>query len=229
MLDDVARLERLINHVLDAARLEHGDIARPTDNVDAVEILTECADVVCHRYRIDRDTVRIDATHLGGQPCAVRADRHDLELVFRNLIDNAVKYAGEPAAVVVEARRVERGASGKPRPGKSSDRLVVSVIDNGHGIPRSLHRKIFGRFVRLGLELERTKPGTGLGLYIVRTIVRQLGGDVRVRERGDGPGTVFEVELPTADVSTVSATDSTRDAAPPPALESSTAVETARP
>ncbi len=50
----------------------------------------------------------------------------------------------------------------------------MQIADNGRGIPHNLRRKIFGRFVRLGLELEREKPGTGLGLYIVRTLVRRL-------------------------------------------------------
>ena len=91
----------------------------------------------------------------------------DLEIIFRNLIDNAVKYAGQPPKVEVPLRPADRR-----RPG----RVIVQVADNGRGIPHHLRRKIFGRFVRLGLELEREKPGTGLGLYIVRTLVRRLRG-----------------------------------------------------
>ena len=56
-------------------------------------------------------------------------------------------------------------------------------------------RRIFGRFERLGLELERDKTGTGLGLYIVRTLVRRLRGKIRVRGRDNTPGTEFEVLL----------------------------------
>ena len=59
-----------------------------------------------------------------------------------------------------------------------------------------LRRKIFGRFVRLGSELERKTKGTGLGLYIVRTLVRRSGGKIQVSNRPQGPGTVFEVDLP---------------------------------
>ena len=73
---------------------------------------------------------------------------------------------------------------------------VTRIADHGRGIPRQLRRKIFGRFVRLGLELERKKPGTGLGLYLVRTVVRRLKGSVQVHGREDGPGAVFEVRLP---------------------------------
>ena len=71
---------------------------------------------------------------------------------------------------------------------------------NGMGVPQRLRRKIFGRFVRLGLELEREKPGTGLGLHIVQTLVRRMGGRVRVRDVETGSGAVFEVELPASRV-----------------------------
>ena len=73
---------------------------------------------------------------------------------------------------------------------------MTRIGDNGRGIPRPLRRKIFRRFVRLGLELQREKPGTGLGLYIVRTLVRRLDGRIRVRDGENGVGTVFEVQLP---------------------------------
>jgi signal transduction histidine kinase len=76
------------------------------------------------------------------------------------------------------------------------ERVVVSIRDNGSGIPKELRRKIFGRFVRLGSELERQKPGTGLGLYIVRTLVKRLRGKIRVEDASNPQGTVFEVSLP---------------------------------
>jgi signal transduction histidine kinase len=107
----------------------------------------------------------------------------DLEIIFRNLIDNAVKYAGQPPQVEVRSRMG----------GDSS--VVVQISDNGRGIPLHLRRKIFGRFVRLGLELEREKPGTGLGLHIVRTLVRRLHGQIRIRDVARGTGAMFEVTL----------------------------------
>ena len=74
--------------------------------------------------------------------------------------------------------------------------LILRVIDNGPGIAPKLRRKIFGRFVRLGVELERRTKGTGLGLYIVRSATKQLRGSVRVYDRSDQTGSVFEVTLP---------------------------------
>ena len=74
---------------------------------------------------------------------------------------------------------------------------MIRIRDNGPGIPRNLQRKIFGRFVRLGTELERKKPGTGLGLYIVRTLVSRCKGKVKVASASRA-GTTFEVILPNA-------------------------------
>ena len=73
--------------------------------------------------------------------------------------------------------------------------MVVSIIDNGPGIPANQRRKIFGRFIRLGNELERSTPGTGLGLYLVRNVVKSLKGSIRLQDREIGTGTEFEVTL----------------------------------
>jgi two-component system, OmpR family, phosphate regulon sensor histidine kinase PhoR len=108
----------------------------------------------------------------------------DLDIIFRNLIDNAVKYAGAPPRVEVGLHALGDG------------QVSVRIADNGRGIPPHLRRKIFGRFVRVGQELEREKPGTGLGLYIARTLVRRHRGRIRVYDPEKGPGSVFEVQLP---------------------------------
>lgn len=179
MLEDVERLDALINHLLDAARLERGSVDGEIEDVDLAELLHQCAASVCLRYRVDERAVEINT-----QPAVVRARRVDLDMIFRNLIDNALKYAGSPPKIQIALEP------------KSADEMVVRIADNGEGIPRQLRRKIFGRFVRLGLELERDKPGTGLGLYIVRTLVHRLKGIVRVSDAEEGTGTVFEVQLP---------------------------------
>ena len=119
----------------------------------------------------------------------MRARRVDLDMIFRNLLDNAVKYADDDPQVAVNCRLA------------AGETAVVSISDNGPGIPPKLRRKIFGRFVRLGLELERKKPGTGLGLYIVRTLVGRLRGSGAQRRcacpihRADGRGRTFSVNL----------------------------------
>ena len=179
MREDLDRLEGLINQILDAGRLESERIEGAMEKVVLPDLLKGCGDAVCLNYQVPTTTIRWDV-----EPCMVRARPVDLELIFRNLLDNAGKYAGPDPQVLVTLRA---GANGM---------ATVRVSDNGEGIPPKLRRKVFGRFVRLGSELERQKPGTGLGLYIVRTLVRKLGGRISVCDRDDGDGTVFNVELP---------------------------------
>jgi signal transduction histidine kinase len=179
MLEDVERLDALINHLLDAARLEKVPLEAEIEDVPLLTMLQETAASVALRYRVPRETVQVE-----GEPCIVRAQRADLEMIFRNLIDNAIKYGGSPPAV-----RISVALGG-------DDRALVRIADNGAGIAPSMRRNIFGRFERLGLELERSKPGIGLGLHIVRTLTHRLKGKVRIRDNDQGTGTVFEVSLP---------------------------------
>ena len=181
MLDDIERLDSLINHMLDVGRVERGAAEREIREVNLPDLLLHCAETVCLRYRLPLETVDMQM-----QPCLVNGSKVDLDMIFRNLIDNAVKYGGQDPKVGIKLEVL---------PG---DRVAVMVSDNGPGIPKKMRRKIFRRFVRLGSELERKKLGTGLGLHIVRTLVRRQRGLIRVHDGPDGIGTVFEVELPEA-------------------------------
>jgi two-component system, OmpR family, phosphate regulon sensor histidine kinase PhoR len=163
MLEEVERLDSLINHLLDAARVERGMIEKlPTNSVPP-------------------STVEV-----AGSPASVRGSVVQAEILFRNLIDNAIKYGGEIPKVEISVELMDD----KHR----SARITVS--DNGAGIPLKHRRRVFGRFVRLGSELERSRPGTGLGLYLVRNITRSLKGSIKVYDRQQGVGTRFEVTLP---------------------------------
>ncbi|MCU0877018.1 MAG: HAMP domain-containing histidine kinase [Pirellulaceae bacterium] len=179
MLDDVERLDSLINHLLDAARIDKDRTPAPPEDVDLAAVLRGVADQVAIRYHVQPEKIKLDLV-----PCIVSASPVDLELIFRNLIDNAVKYASD------EDPQVEVVMRPLPR-----DRVQIRVCDNGKGIPLQYRNKLFARFIRVGSELERDKPGTGLGLYIVRTLVTRLRGKVRIRDREKGIGTEFEVQL----------------------------------
>ncbi|QDT02831.1 Alkaline phosphatase synthesis sensor protein PhoR [Rubripirellula lacrimiformis] len=178
MLDDVERLDSLINHLLDAARIERGIEPADDEQIRLDELLAQCGAAACMRYRLPPETVELRSAEI-----TISSQLVQLEILFRNLIDNAVKYGGSPPKVVITT---ETNADGK---------VKVSITDNGRGIPANQHRKIFGRFVRLGNELERSTPGTGLGLYLVRTVAKAIGGTVRVCDRPAGQGTEFEVTL----------------------------------
>ena len=190
MMEDLERLDTLINHLLDAARLERDAVDGEVEDVELSGLLQSCAKTACQRHHVPEEVVTFDVS-----PTVVRARPIDLEMVFRNLLDNAIKYSGDTPQVKVELWSNGQG------------QVIVRVADNGPGIPLKLRRKIFGRFVRLGSELERKKPGTGLGLFIVRTLVRRLKGTIQVRSRGSQPGTVFEVELPGRAVEVVPSMD----------------------
>ncbi len=177
--EDLDRLDRLINQILAAGRLDAVRVEDQTENVALAELLKGCGDSVCLCYHVPAATISWAL-----EPCVVRARVADLELIFRNLLDNAVKYAGSDPHVHVTLSATDNGMA------------IARIADNGKGIPTKLRRKVFGRFVRLGNELERERPGTGLGLYIVRTVVKKLRGRISVHNRDDGGGTVFEVELP---------------------------------
>jgi len=184
MLDDVERLDALINHLLDAARIDadgqqNAEGSAKFRSVQLDQLLRQCASAACVRYRLPPETVRIES-----EPISIDAPLVQLEILFRNLIDNAVKYAGSPPEVTVVAKL------------QGDQQVVVAIADNGAGIPANQRRKIFGRFIRLGSELERSKAGTGLGLYLVRNVVKTLGGSIRIRNAQQDCGTEFEVTLP---------------------------------
>ncbi|MEL7498840.1 MAG: HAMP domain-containing sensor histidine kinase [Planctomycetota bacterium] len=178
MAEDINRLDGLINHLLDARATEKNNRDKLYESIRLDELIDDCVQTVCNRYRVPTESVDCQLKSI-----EIFAERVDAMMIFRNLIDNAVKYAGDPPQVNVSMRT-------------EGTMVVVEISDNGEGIPHSMRRKVFGRFVRVGEELQRKKPGTGLGLYIVSTLTRRLGGKVRIVDRDKRWGTVFEVRLP---------------------------------
>jgi signal transduction histidine kinase len=177
---ELERLDHLISQLLEVGRLDAiGEQAEPED-VPLVPLLKKCAESICaHHQRVPEQTVSFDV-----QPAVVHARPLVLESVFRNLLDNAVKYGDDPPKVEVHVRVTDRG------------RVVTRVADNGGGVPPELRKRIFQMFFRAGSELTRRQKGTGLGLYIVHTLVRQMKGRITVQDRTGQPGSVFEVDLP---------------------------------
>jgi two-component system phosphate regulon sensor histidine kinase PhoR len=108
-----------------------------------------------------------------------------------NLLSNAVKYGGSPPRVRFRVRGAPHG-------------VAFEVTDNGDGIPRNEHRRIFGKFYRIDDRLSREREGSGLGLAIVKHIVRAHSGRVQL-ESAKGQGSTFRIELPTPVTSRVPA------------------------
>ena len=183
MLQDVERLDTLIDHLLDAAKTLH---RRPAAGAvtEVLPVLRQVCAGVVQRYGVPTESIRFeDGTD--AESLRVRGRSADVEIVFRNLIDNAVKYA-LPEPCVRVSTSAQRG------------RVTVTVADNGPGIPPGERQRVFRRFVRLGSELERSTQGTGLGLFLVRSLVRQMRGSVAVHAGPDGTGTLVAVDLPAA-------------------------------
>jgi two-component system phosphate regulon sensor histidine kinase PhoR len=181
MMEDVDRLDRLINQLLDVARLQQKEVdPTPPEWVALDEVIRDFASQVTQQHALPQDLIGVDAA-----PCEILAYKVDAEILVRNLLENAIKYAGHPPMIEVVLKYGDGFAT-------------LSVTDNGAGVPRHLRRKIFQRFYRAGDELERKQSGTGLGLFLVRSIVHRLKGSVNV---GDGPrqsGSRFVVSLPNA-------------------------------
>ena len=184
MLQDVERLDMLIDHLLDAAKTLQRRPQAGDDVADVEVLLQGVAAAVIQRHGVVADVITVQAVK--GTPLLVVGRSADVEIVLRNLLDNAVKYSLPDPRITVTLGRTNTG------------RVRIAVADNGPGIPIPLRPLIFKRFVRLGSELERSTPGTGLGLFLVKSLVRQMRGKVSTRGRQPPPGTVFEVELPAA-------------------------------
>jgi signal transduction histidine kinase len=183
MLEDVDRLRAFIDDVLEANRLSYARQGMMNlSDVSLSQLTEQCAEVVRARYRLETDEVEIDVD----PALVVTTDRAALEIVVKNLIDNAVKYSGRPARVHVAARRDSNG------------KMMLEVRDGGIGIDRKNLKRVFQRFYRVEEQEVRERRGTGLGLFVVWALVKQLGGDVRAISEGRGHGTTMRVELPLA-------------------------------
>jgi signal transduction histidine kinase len=178
MRTDVERLDRTVTQVLTAARAEEPGRRATLGVVRLSDVLRECIAEIRAHHGLPEAAVRLD-----GVDAAVRGDANELAVVFRNLLENAVKYSDQPVEVTV---RVGAGGEGRVR---------VEISDRGIGIPSGELRKIFQRFYRAGRDVQRTAAGLGLGLFIVRNLVRRQGGGVVARSEGRGAGSRFVVTL----------------------------------
>jgi signal transduction histidine kinase len=179
MNEDLNRLDQLITQLLEIGRLDAIVTNNALHDIEVEPLLRNCAAAVCSQHKQPLERV-----HFSVQPAVIRGVALALEIVFRNLLDNAVKYGATEPQVDVEVV-VDR-----------NNRVVTRIADNGLGVPADIRKKIFRLFFRGGNELERKKTGTGMGLYIVHTLVRRMKGKVNVYNRDHRSGAVFEVELP---------------------------------
>ncbi|MDX6412755.1 MAG: two-component system, OmpR family, sensor histidine kinase KdpD [Gaiellaceae bacterium] len=174
--DETTRLAELIGDVLDTSRIEAGTFSFTFRDVDLSDLLRD----VVAAAELGQDEVRVTAEVNGALP-KVRGDRERLRQVVQNLVDNAVKYSPAGAEVRVRANVVD-------------GRVLVEVEDAGPGISLDDQQLIFAKFGRATTD-GGGKPGTGLGLFIARSIAEAHGGSVEV-DSVPARGSIFTLELP---------------------------------
>ena len=183
MLEDSDWLLATVEQVLKA-----GEIGQRTQNqvrlpVDMLALVSYCIDRARIRHHLDDGAITFEDPRTDS-PLIVRGNREELQSVVMNLLDNAVKYSPNGADVKV-CLSIRNEAW-----------IVLSVADRGIGIPAAHLKRVFRRFYRAPMRSVLRTKGAGLGLFIVRTIARQHGGDAFAESPGEGRGTTVSVQLP---------------------------------
>ena len=174
LLADVARLSTLVEDLLLLARAGSDTNPPPVrESVDVRALLIATGD----RYA----GARVPVSIADGPVVYANVNPEELRRVLANLVDNAVRHASSNVALSV---RAEGGGA------------VLTVVDDGPGIPADQRERVFERFARLDDARDRDAGGTGLGLPIVRELLRRSDGSISLRDNPSGPGLAAEVHLP---------------------------------
>jgi len=186
MLSDTDRLLSTVEQVLKAGETGHRKRDANRVLVDLEAIVAECIAITLQQGHLEAEAIRLEEVP-GAVKLRVLGHPEDLRTAVLNLLDNAVKYS--PGGVHVRCRLEITRYSW----------VTLSVSDQGIGIPPKDLKRIFKRFYRAQDVVQRQVKGTGLGLFIVRSIARQHGGDAAAVSDGPGKGTTMRMHLPLAD------------------------------
>ena len=183
MLADSQRLLTTVEQVLRASRTGHRRRRITNSVIDVGEIVRECLELTRVRYGLsDGHLTYFEAPE--AKSARVSGDIDELRAAFSNLFDNAVKYSDEEVCVSVSVSAVDE------------KRIAVKVSDKGIGIPSAQLKRIFKRFYRVPGKFMARVKGTGLGLFIVQSVVTKHGGRVYAESAGLGQGSTFTIQLP---------------------------------
>jgi len=183
MLADSDRLLQTVEQVLRAGQSGQRNRKLNFRKVDVGQLAHECVNLTRVRHNLAADTLTFSELVNGERP-QVKADADELRAAITNLLDNAVKYSVKDVKVSVEVAAL------------GEKKVAIRINDTGIGIPSAQLKRIFRRFYRVpGRVMARIK-GTGLGLFIVRSVVENHGGKVFAESEGPGRGSRFTIELP---------------------------------
>jgi signal transduction histidine kinase len=183
MLTDSDRLLATIEQVLKAGEVGQRSRSHVRVAVDMRALVEECIRITLARHHLEERAITLGVAE-DPQPMTVRGDPDELQTAVLNVLGNAIKYSPNGTDVRV-ALSVEQDAW-----------VRVSVTDQGIGIPAAHLKRIFRRFYRVPSRSVLRTKGTGLGLYLVRTIARQHGGDATAQSAGEGRGATVTLQLP---------------------------------
>ncbi len=185
MSEDTDRLMATVEQVLKAGELGQRARSQVRVRVDMDQLVEEAVTTARLRYHLDSDAIHLERRELNaGSSFAVAGNPEELRTAVLNVIDNAVKYSPDGAHLTI-VLSVESDAW-----------VMVSVADQGLGIPQPQLKRIFRRFYRVPNRSILRVKGTGLGLFLVRSIARQHGGDAFAESAGEGRGSTFHLQLP---------------------------------
>ena len=179
MRQDLDRLNATINNVLQAAMYTDRPVLDPHP-LDLARLARRSIELTVRRHQLGSASIRYD----GPESLVLRGDATGLETAVLNLLDNAVKYSKEPVDVRLGLKALDDG------------RAQLQVQDQGIGMSRAHMTFVFKRFYRIGAEVRRSRPGTGLGLFIVRSVVQGHRGTVTADSPGPERGSTFTLKLP---------------------------------
>lgn len=181
MLADSNRLLATVEQVLQASRIKEKKRQLNVSEVSLNKLLAESVKIVQTRHKIEEKAIKLNES---AEEIKLTGDATELQTAFINLLDNAVKYSGEKPRISVRVRN------------ENNKKARIFIKDKGIGIDEGELKRIFKRFYRVPNTLTQEKKGTGLGLFIVKSIIEQHGGKIHAESRGAGKGSTFIVELP---------------------------------
>jgi signal transduction histidine kinase len=180
MLEDSERLLSTIEQVLRTGRIGPRNRVLNFSPIRLDEVVEECLSRARKLHNLRPEAL----SYSSGPPIEFQGDMDEVRAAVFNLIENAVKYSGDSVHVVVETAKID------------GRYIAVRVKDEGVGIPKTELKRIFKRFYRVPGPASLRPAGTGLGLYIVRSVAKRHGGRAWAESEGPGRGSTFVLQIP---------------------------------